>query len=203
MNQSLKKDLDDLLSKYPQLKDKTVAFTDTSFSLSPSEGAAPCEQPPVLPDVIAGTSSKIEVRKSRVHGYGVFAKEAIEPGEFIEHCKLLRLSLRAKYQTDSVIKDYVWGGGNCNCAECRKHGVYQYLALGFGSIYNHSDTPNTKQVHDFNGQTLSVSARQRIEKDEEIFLTYGSKYFLIRDFWKNINKTNGLEKALLKNKQSQ
>jgi hypothetical protein len=61
----------------------------------------------------------------------------------------------------------------------------QYLALGYGSVYNHSKNPNTKIKLNFENETMTIYSIRKIEKDEEIFVSYGPKYWLIRDFWKN------------------
>ena len=34
-------------------------------------------------------------------------------------------------------------------------------------------------------RTIKVEASNKEKKDEEIFVSYGPKYWLIRDFWKN------------------
>jgi SET domain-containing protein len=153
-----------------------------------------CKSPTTLPDIIKGTSIKVEVRKSSVHGYGVFAKEPVNAGELIEECKLLRLGWRSNYQHDPIISDYAWGNKSCNCDECKMHGFPKYMALGLGSIYNHSDQPNTKQKLDFETETMSVWANKDILPGEEIFVNYGSKYWVVRDFWAQVNKNKQLEK---------
>tara|TARA_Y100000034_G_scaffold17991_1_gene19846 strand:+ start:748 stop:1278 length:531 start_codon:yes stop_codon:yes gene_type:complete len=37
-------------------------------------------------------NNKIEVRKSKLHGYGVFAREFIQRGEILEECHLIEIS---------------------------------------------------------------------------------------------------------------
>ena len=205
MEQSLKNDLAKLLEAHPELKNRKLVFTDNDFDfgseieelMNRTDGPTLCRPVLELPDVIKGHSPKIEVRRSPIHGYGVFAKEVIEEGEFIEECRLLKMNWRAAYPHDQTVKDYVWGNRGCTCIECRRHGGFQYIALGFGSLYNHSDTPNTKQKLDFSKELLGIKARRRIEKDEELLLTYGDKYFLVRDFWKNIQQNNALEKVAI------
>lgn len=140
-------------------------------------------------DTIRGHSPKIEARKSPVHGYGIFARENIEAGELIEECRLLKFGHRGNYNNDPVLRDYAWGGKN-DGEQTKLHGPTQYIALGFGSLYNHSDQPNTIQKLDFNTEIMTIKARQLIIKDEELFLSYGKKYFMIRDFWRNINNNN-------------
>ena len=203
MDESLKNDLAKLLEAHPELKNRRLVFSNDDFAfakdaeqlLNKADAVSLCRTPLELPDAIKGHSIKVESRKSPVHGYGVFAKEVIEEGELIEECKLLKMAWRGAYPTDPTIKDYAWGNRACDCIECRRHGTYQYLALGLGSIYNHSDSPNTKQNLSFITEVFTIKARRRIEKNEEIFVTYGDKYFLVRDFWKNIQKNNALEKV--------
>jgi SET domain-containing protein len=85
----------------------------------------------------------------------------------------------------------------CQCEDCMRHGAHQYMAMGFGSMYNHADTPNTIQLQNFEDETMLVKARQNILPGEEIFVNYGNRYFLVRNFWKNIRQNNEFEKKLL------
>jgi hypothetical protein len=205
MDAALKNDLEQLLSKYPSLLNSQVAFSEndisvnslTSNSLNKStESDIICKKHNEGPYLIAGHSSKVEVRRSPVHGYGVFAKEDIQAGELIEQSKLLKLGWRSHYNNDPVLKDYVWGNRKCKCDECKTHGVHQYLALGFGSLYNHSEAPNTKKKNDFAAEIITITAIEPIAKDQEIFVSYGHKYFIIRNFWKQVKANNSLNKFL-------
>lgn len=65
-------------------------------------------------------------------------------------------------------------------------------------MYNHSDSPNTKQWVNYNAGVMTVNTNRVIKKDEEIFVNYGKKYFLIRDFWKGVRKNQAFEKILEK-----
>jgi hypothetical protein len=199
MNNDLKKDITALLTAYPELKNSKLLFNDTDFKIIPDGSAATGEVPlckitEPSPDTLKGLSSKIEPRKSAVHGYGVFAKEAIEEGEFIEQSKLLKLGNRAKQSHDNVLGDYVWANQGCDCIECKTYGGFQYFPFGYISLYNHSDGPNTKQEMNFKTEVATITARRRIEKNEEIFVSYGNKYWIVRDFWKQVGKTNAIEK---------
>lgn len=50
--------------------------------------------------------------------------------------------------------------------------------LGYGSIYNHSNHNNAEWVwHD---DTLIISAIKHINKGDEIFVSYGDKYWNAR-----------------------
>ena len=202
MNDKLKSDIEKLLAAHPELRNQQLAFGETDFSLT-QDGtqSAICQLKEEAQAVIRGHSPMVEVRLSPIHGYGVFAREDIAEGEFIEECRLLRLQWRAGYPTDPTIADYAWGNMRCSCIECSQHGVTRFLALGLGSIYNHSDMPNAKYNMNFKAGVMKIYASKPIIKDEEIFITYGDKYFLIRDFWKNINKNRQLEKVARDKKQ--
>lgn len=199
MNNDLKKDIDALLAAHPELKNSKLMFTEADFKIIPDGGIATAELPlckmrEPFPDMLKGLSPKLEPRKSDVHGYGVFATEAIEEGELIEQSKLLKLGFRSQYGKDPVLVDYVWANQGCDCIECKQHGAFQYFPFGYISLYNHSDAPNTKQDMNFKNEVATITARRRIEKDEEIFVTYGNKYWIVRDFWKQVGKTDAIDK---------
>ena len=133
-------------------------------------------------DIVYYVSPKLEIRNSEVHGLGVFAKEKIISGETIEICRMLQLAWRMKYHSDSVLRDYSWIN-NCTCKECTTHGSYMYIALGYGSLYNHSDNPNTDMKINYNDKMGTVVALMEIEQGQEVFVSYG------RNYWKSRNKS--------------
>ena len=119
-------------------------------------------------------NKKIEVRKSSLHGYGVFAKEKIKKDEIIEECFYLVQPTAHPYNADYL---YKWP----------QTGEFKYnvLALGFGSIYNSSKTLNERTaewITDEENNIFIFKTIKSIEKDEEIFVYYGDNW------WKNYNK---------------
>jgi SET domain-containing protein len=134
-------------------------------------------------DIEYYVSDKICLKKSEIHGLGVFAKQDIKEQEKIEVCKLLRLGWRMAYQHDPVVKDYCWGNMSCACEQCKIHGPTTYLALGYGSIYNHSDNPNSNISFDYKNQVFVVVASRDISNGEEIFVTYGDSYWKYRSHY--------------------
>ena len=76
----------------------------------------------------------VEVRPVEGKGLGVFARRAIRKGEVIERVPLVILSAEeyGKGVDQSLLAGYVFAWGD---------GEYA-LALGFGSMYNHSYRPN-------------------------------------------------------------
>src|SRR4051794_29280133 len=111
MEDSLKNDLAKLLEAHPELKNRKLVFTDNDFDfgselnnlLNRADEATLCRPVLDLPDTIKGHSPKIEVRRSPIHGYGVFAKDDIEEGEFIEECRLLKMNWRGNYPHDQPV----------------------------------------------------------------------------------------------------
>ncbi len=198
MTDELQNELRRILEQFPELQKNDVRFNSKNeIELLPNEEYKGekqlCKHIGNIPDIIKGHSAKIEVRKSQIHGYGVFAKEAIVEGELIEESKLLKLEWRSKYSNDATLNDYTWANQKCECEECKTHGHVRYMALGFGSMYNHSDNPNTKQKLNFKDEVINVWAKSDIQPDEEIFLSYGHKYWIVRDFWAQVNKNKQLE----------
>lgn len=112
--------------------------------------------------------SRISVRRSPIHGYGVFADADLAAGDLIEECHIIEFSM-----SDAFINykyDFKIDGQNVTC-----------MPLGFGGIYNHSNSPNAR--FDYNEQTklLVFTATQAIKRNEEIFIYYGKNWFAARE----------------------
>jgi hypothetical protein len=109
--------------------------------------------------------NKIVVKKSRRHGFGVFAEKTIRKGEVIEQCYFI-LSKGG----DDGLEDYYF-------AAKRKYAVF----LGYGSIYNHSDEPNADYTININKRIALIKADRTIHKGEEILISYGENWFKSRN----------------------
>lgn len=46
------------------------------------------------------------------------------------------------------------------------------VALGYGSLYNHSYTPNARYLYNFKARCLKIIAIKNIKMGEEIFFNY-------------------------------
>ena len=104
----------------------------------------------------------LRVGRSAIHGTGVFATRRFEAGEVIERCPVLVLSgTDADAVVDTVLGNYVyeWETGYA-------------LALGYGSLYNHSHQPSARYEMDYEADEIHVVARRRIPGDEEITISY-------------------------------
>lgn len=104
---------------------------------------------------------KLVVKKSTVHGYGVFAQEAIAPGEMIEECVVIPIEIK----TIDLI-DYIFEGNST-----------AVLPLGFGPIYNHQLSPNASYSYQKETNRMIFRAIKPITEGEEIFISYGKNWF--------------------------
>lgn len=114
--------------------------------------------------------TKISVKPSDIHGLGVFANEKISKGEVIEETALLELPIQKGERSTLLMNHrYVWPKG----AEWYCHVV----ALGCGSLYNHSNTPNADWNNNLENNSFLFTALEDIEPGEEIFVYYGDETF--------------------------
>ena len=121
--------------------------------------------------------SKVIIGESNVHGRGIFATQSIPEGDIVERCPMVPLGFRSRYHTDPQIYRYLYSQPPCPCRECENHGFVFHMILGYGMMYNHQDNANTKWVFDYNNFIGDIVAIKDIEKDTEIFVDYGTKYF--------------------------
>ena len=107
----------------------------------------------------------IIVKKSKTHGYGVFATETIRKNKMIEQC----YTLISKKGGDKKLEDYYFDA----------NGQYAILT-GFGIIYNHASDPNADYTINRKTKITNIKATRTIKKGEEIFVSYGDEWFSSR-----------------------
>lgn len=93
-------------------------------------------------------------------GRGVFATRPIAPGAEIERCPMLIADGEQGAALERGAEGYVFRWGETATA----------LALGYGSLYNHSYDPNATTLE--TPDELVISALRAIEPGEEIFINY-------------------------------
>ncbi len=108
-------------------------------------------------------SDAVEVKPVEGKGRGVFARRPIRKGEVIERAPLLILTAEeyAGGVDRSLLAGYVFAWGDGQFA----------LALGYGSLYNHSYKPNAV-YEDEEPQTKSFVALRNIKEGEEVTVNY-------------------------------
>ena len=102
----------------------------------------------------------VYVAPSIRHGRGVFAAQSFDAGDVVEDCPVLLVA------TDAVVAIGLDG----YCFEW--DGERYALALGYGSLYNHSWDPNARYDQDHGASLVSYSALRSIAPGEEITINY-------------------------------
>lgn len=104
-------------------------------------------------------SEYLEVRRIPGKGRGVFAKVMIPKGTIFETVPLL--VCKQEDIIGSTLMDYVYAWTSSSVA----------LALGYGSLYNHSFKPNAR-YDDLAQQRKSFTSLRDIPAGEEITINY-------------------------------
>ena len=111
--------------------------------------------------------NKVEVRKSPLHGLGIFAFEDIEKHECIERAPVLAfhrdtmLHLASEH-AEHVLHDYVFSWVQGQVAVC----------LGYGSLYNHSNDSNVTFQARTDIPCIEFIAKRDIVLGEELLVHY-------------------------------
>jgi len=111
-------------------------------------------------------SDAVEVKRAPGKGRGVFARRAIRKGEVFERVPILFLTREeyAKGVDGTILGSYCFAWEGDRVA----------LALGYGSIYNHSYRPNAR-YDDIGDRAKEFTALRAIEPGEEITINYNGK----------------------------
>lgn len=104
------------------------------------------------------------VKRSKVAGYGVFASRPLAEGEIIEQARVIPI---LKGEIGSCLQTYLFHWDEQHHA----------ISLGFGSLYNHSQTPNVSYKADYDHNLIVFKARRPIDLGEELFISYGKNWF--------------------------
>ena len=102
------------------------------------------------------------------HGRGVIATAPIAEGETIEVCPVLQIDA---VDGEGILAHYIVDLGDDSEGSA--------LMLGYGSLYNHSATPNAEYVHEADDAYAFVALRD-IAAGEEITISYGDEWWETR-----------------------
>lgn len=110
---------------------------------------------------------KVYVKKSDIpeSGRGVFTKVNLKKGETVEECPIIEIpkhNLSSLNESNLVTYVFFFGRNKEKAA----------LALGFGSLYNHSDNPNIAFEIKPSQETIEFTALEDIKKDGELTINY-------------------------------
>ncbi|MEZ5014935.1 MAG: SET domain-containing protein [Chitinophagales bacterium] len=113
---------------------------------------------PFLPDYLF-------VARTPDRGRAVFTSKLIKKGTVIEIAPMIVFGAKDRdIINDTFLYEYYFEWG--------KKGKKGALALGFGSLYNHSYAPNAKYDPDFDLNVLEFEAIRDIKPGEEITVNY-------------------------------
>ena len=114
---------------------------------------------------------KIEVRKSSIHGYGVFANADIEIGEILEECHFISIPGFSLSKED---KAFLSKNDLGKYMFRFPRNTMQEIAwvLGIGSIYNSSPKHNADWETNEKRRLVIFRSIKNIQKGEEILINY-------------------------------
>lgn len=105
------------------------------------------------------------IHMSRKGGRGVFTAHEVNKGDVIEICPLLLIPPDQVQLIDKTIfydYYYIWPGEEGGAS----------IALGYGSLYNHTPKPNAEVIFDLEEKTIVIKAVKKIKAHQEIFIDY-------------------------------
>ncbi len=103
------------------------------------------------------------VIESEGKGRGVFTALEIPKEGIIEICPLILIPAAQSTCIDQTeLYNYYFIWDNDHLA----------IALGYGSLYNHSHAPNAKVIYDFETEEIQIEAILDIEAGSEITINY-------------------------------
>jgi SET domain-containing protein len=102
---------------------------------------------------------------SSIHGRGVFAQKAIKIGAIIEECPIIKMKLQEMTVRKQMLLNYY-------AFMIDEQNEYTGIALGYGSLYNHSDNYNATYYFDKEKELMIFEATQHISKNQEITINY-------------------------------
>jgi SET domain-containing protein len=107
----------------------------------------------------------LTIASSTNRGRGVFTTEPISANTTIEIAPVIEVDAKDREKLEqTLLYDYIfeWGEDHKMAA----------VALGYISIYNHSNAPNCSYDMDFEHQTISITTLRAVAQGEELFINY-------------------------------
>lgn len=103
------------------------------------------------------------VKNTKRKGRGVFTTKAIKKGTVVEESPVIQFDEREDTERvqSSILRLYVFGYSKSTA-----------IALGTGSLYNHSKKPNLKYQDDTSKGVIRFTAKRNIKRGEELSINY-------------------------------
>lgn len=117
---------------------------------------------------------KTRVKNTAKMGRGVFADKDFDEGDVVEVSQCLKFSKRDTWTIQSMeLRMYVFSDDQNGSV----------LALGNGSLFNHSTRPNVTYSYHKSRNVLIFIATRKIRKGAQLFIDYGYNPVKKRDQW--------------------
>jgi len=108
-----------------------------------------------------------EIKKLPHKGRGVFATKNINTGEIIEACPIISLTPKERaHCAKTLLNFYMYPWRSTRSAS---------VVLGYGSLINHSFTPNADWKQNFKTGNMVYRALKPIKNGEEITVNYNGE----------------------------
>lgn len=98
-------------------------------------------------------------------GHGVFTNKKIKKNTIIENAYCLNIKIH--HIMTPELKKYVYYNNDKNF----------FLSLGYGSIYNHSDSPNIEKQIFWENKFIQFKTIKDIEANQQLVFNYGTRYW--------------------------
>ncbi|HWY99065.1 MAG TPA: SET domain-containing protein-lysine N-methyltransferase [Bacteroidia bacterium] len=115
---------------------------------------------------------KIEVRKSKLHGVGVFAKKAIKRNEVLEENHFILIK-GDWHRLPRLVQEYIFGWTKI-MPDAKSKAA---LVFGTGPLYNSSPKPTADWQTSVKRKRFIYFAIKDIKAGEEILIDYGPEYW--------------------------
>lgn len=112
-------------------------------------------------------SYPIEIKRTANKGLGVFALKDFQDGEIIESAPVLIFDTKGRKNLEKTqLSHYIYPWRSTRGAA---------LVFGYGSVYNHSYSPNADWKQNFKTKSMVYRAIKNIKNGEEITVNYNGE----------------------------
>lgn len=135
-----------------------------------------------------GQHQPIELKRSAIQGWGVFAVESIQIGTDIEcqpgiviPMEILRMTYFIMMSDGIPPASFKLDQYGLDWADDKV-----FIPLGWVGLYNHSDEPSAEFYKDEQNELVGIRSVRAIEKGEEITVSYGATWWLRKGYLQKV-----------------
>jgi len=125
----------------------------------------------------------LEVRKSPIHGYGVFTTKPIKANTVIEECMVPYEVIEPGYEYEhgeifprnkDVLPHYRYAGP----VDHEGKQLFYVTPAGFALVYNHADDNNVGWLHDTKNRLVIMITCKDVFPEDELCHDYGESFII-------------------------